>query len=136
MFESFAHTAHVGLRVTAPSVNALFAEAGCGLFSVIVSVLGSVQPSETVRVHVEGRDIEYLMVDWLGKLLEIFETRQMLFSQFEVKVTPEGLRAVAKGEPIDSERHHLEHEIKAVTYHGLKVEETDGKWGAEVVLDI
>ena len=28
-----------------------------------------------------------------------------------------------KGEPIDPGRHRLEHEVKAITYHGLLVEE-------------
>lgn len=35
-FESFEHTADLGLHVRAANVNDLFAEAGRGLFSVIV----------------------------------------------------------------------------------------------------
>jgi SHS2 domain-containing protein len=136
MFETFAHTADVGLRVSSSSLNALFADAGRGLFSIIVGDLGWVQPSESVRVHVEGGHLEYLMVDWLSKLIEIFETRHMLFSQFDVRVSSEGLHAVVKGEPIDLERHRLEHEVKAVTYHGLKLVPKNGKWFAEIVLDI
>jgi SHS2 domain-containing protein len=136
MFETFAHTADVGLRVSSTSLNALFEEAGRGLFSIIVDDLGSVQPSESVQIHVEGGDVEYLMVDWISKLVEVFETRHMLFSQFEVKASPDGLRAVAKGEHVDPRRHRLEHEVKAVTYHGLTVEQINGKWLAEVILDI
>jgi SHS2 domain-containing protein len=30
----------------------------------------------------------------------------------------------------------LEHEVKAITYHGLKVEPADGGWLAEVIVDI
>ena len=39
-------------------------------------------------------------------------------------------------EPIDPARHMLSHEVKAITYHELKVEPTDDGWLAEVIVDI
>ena len=33
-------------------------------------------------------------------------------------------------------RHSLEHEVKAITYHGLRVERTEDGWLAEVIVDI
>ena len=60
----------------------------------------------------------------------------MLFSRFEVKVRPDGLTAAAWGEELDRERHELGHEVKAITYHGLKVEETANGWLAELIVDI
>jgi SHS2 domain-containing protein len=30
----------------------------------------------------------------------------------------------------------LGHEVKAITYHGLRVERADGGWLAEVIVDI
>ena len=36
----------------------------------------------------------------------------------------------------DRDRHILDHEVKAITYHGLKVEQNDGGWLAEVIVDI
>ena len=44
--------------------------------------------------------------------------------------------ATAQGETLDERRHVLEHEVKAITYHGLRVEKTNGDWIAEVILDI
>ena len=38
--------------------------------------------------------------------------------------------------PLDPKRHRLLHEIKAITYHGLKVERTARGWQAEVIVDI
>jgi SHS2 domain-containing protein len=42
------------------------------------------------------------------------------------------------GEPMDAERHILDHEVKAVTYHGLTLQAgRDGKGlVAELILDI
>jgi SHS2 domain-containing protein len=136
MFEIFAHTADVGLRIRAPNLNALFADAGRGLFSVIVANLDDVAQTHGAEFAIEGGNLDFLLVDWLAKLLEVFETRRLLLATFEVAVTSTGLRASAKGEPVDWQRHRLEHEIKAVTYHGLKVEQVNGQWVAEAILDI
>ena len=136
MYEFFAHTADVGLRVKSPDLNSLFAEAGQGFFSLIVSNLADVQPRTHVEFHIEGCDLPYLLVDWLNELLFTFESRRLLLSQFDVVIGPSGLQATAQGELVDERRHVLEHEVKAITYHGLRVEQTNGDWIAEVILDI
>ena len=35
----------------------------------------------------------------------------------DVRLTDEGLTATARGEPYDPQRHRLDHEVKAITYH-------------------
>jgi SHS2 domain-containing protein len=38
---------------------------------------------------------------------------------------------------MDEARHIMDHEVKAITYHGLSVSQTaDGSWQAEVIVDI
>ena len=59
-----------------------------------------------------------------------------MFSRFEVKVGADGLVGAAWGEPMDPTRHELNHEVKAITLHGLKVEQTADGWLAEVIVDI
>jgi SHS2 domain-containing protein len=136
MYEIFPHTADVGLRVKAPDLNTLFADAAQGFFSLIVTNLGDVEPKVCVDFDVEGGDLAYLLADWLNELLFAFESRRLLFSTFLVEVAACRLKATAKGETVDESRHALDHEIKAVTYHGLRVERTNGDWIAEVILDI
>jgi SHS2 domain-containing protein len=46
------------------------------------------------------------------------------------------LDGTAWGEPLDSSRHILSHEVKAITYHGLRVEQQAEGWLAEVIVDI
>jgi SHS2 domain-containing protein len=60
----------------------------------------------------------------------------MLFSRFEVHVGTDGLTGKAWGEPLDRTRHEPAHEVKAITYHGLKVEQMADGWLAEVIVDI
>jgi SHS2 domain-containing protein len=136
MYETFEHTADLGLRVRAVDLNSLFAEAGRGLYSIIVDHIEDVLQVQTVTFQIFGENRDYLLFDWLNELLFHFESTHILFSGFQVVVNAEGLQALALGEPFDGSRHRLAHEVKAITYHHLKVEQTPEGWLAEVIVDI
>lgn len=136
MYETFEHTADLGLRMRAGSLGDLFAEAGRGLFSVIVANLEAVRAVEEFEFEIEGERRDDLLFDWLAELLFTFETRRVLFSEFDVDVREDGLTATARGEPVDTDRHELDMEVKAITYHQLKVERDGDGWVAEVIVDL
>jgi SHS2 domain-containing protein len=136
MYETFEHTADLGLRIRAADLPTLFAEAAQALFSVIVEDLATVCPLQPIDVRLEENDCELLLFDWLKELLYHFDAEHMLFGKFEVKLDGGSLTATAWGEPLDRTRHVLEHEVKAITYHGLSVVEVEGGWEAEVIVDI
>jgi SHS2 domain-containing protein len=136
MYEVFDHTADLGLRIRAASKEELFADAGQALYSVIVENLSEVRPLEEQTIQISGQDTDYLLFDWLTELLFLFETRRLLLSQFDIRLDSEGLKGVCRGEPFDPGRHRLEHEVKAITYHGLKVVSDQKGWLAEVIVDI
>jgi SHS2 domain-containing protein len=136
MIEFFEHTADLGLRARAANIEDLFAEAARALFSAVVEDLGTVVASQRVIIRVAGADKEFLLFDWLKALLYHFDAEHLLFSRFEVKVSAAGLDGAAWGEPMDPSRHEMNHEVKAITLHGLKVEQTTDGWLAEVIVDI
>jgi SHS2 domain-containing protein len=136
MHETFDHTADLGLRIRAADLDTLFAEAASALFSIIVTDLASVQPVVQREVRLPVDDREYLLFDWLKTLLYWFDSEHLLFGKFEVQLNDAGLTARAWGEPLDRARHQLEHEVKAITYHGLRVEQTLDGWLAEFIVDI
>jgi SHS2 domain-containing protein len=136
MYETFEHTADLGLRVRAADLDSLFAEAGRGLFSLMVANLDVVRLVEEVSLGVVGDELDYLLFDWLNELLYIFETRRLLLVEFNVRASESSVQATARGEPFDPARHQSEHEVKAITYHELKVVKENGDWLAEVIVDI
>jgi SHS2 domain-containing protein len=136
VYETFDHTADLGLRIRAPDLGTLFVEAGRALFAVIVEDLDTVEPRQELQIELAGDDREFLLFDWLKELLYRFDAQHLLFGRFQVHVDGTGLRATAWGEPLDPDRHVLLHEVKAITYHGLTVEQTDQGWLAEVIVDI
>ncbi|HEY7155426.1 MAG TPA: archease [Gemmataceae bacterium] len=136
MYETFEHTADLGLRIRTADLNTLFAEAAQGLFAVLVENLSTIAPVRELDVTIAGTDREYLMFDWLKELLYHFDAEHLLLSRFEVEVGADGLHGRAWGEPLDRSRHELAHEVKAITYHGLRVEPDAEGWLAEVIVDI
>jgi SHS2 domain-containing protein len=139
-FEFFEHTADLGLRVCADSLEDLFRSAAEGLFEAIVSNPGAVRDAESETVALQGDDPAELLVAWLNELIFRAETRHRLYTRFVVRLDQAGQRLQAEigGEPIDRDRHILDHEVKAVTHHGrtLRREENDAGWFAELILDI
>jgi len=136
MHEVFEHTADLGLRIRAADLDTLFTEAAEALFAVIVVDLASVRPEKQVEVCLAADALDMLLVDWLRELLFHFDSEHLLLSRFEVKLDADGLHGTAWGEPLDRSRHELEHEVKAITYHGLLLEQTADGWLAEVIVDI
>ncbi len=136
MYETFDHTADLGLRIRAADLNTLFAEAGSALFSTLVENPDAILPNQRLDVTIAGSDREYLLFDWLKELLYRFEVEHLLLTRFSVTIGTDGLQGSAWGETFDPQRHELAHEVKAITYHGLRVEETPDGWLAEVIVDI
>jgi len=136
MFELFEHTADLGLRVTATDLDGLFRDAAVGLFAVIAEPAPHGGPSGRRPFEIAGERHDFLLVDWLSELLYVFESERSLLGEFDVAVSDRGLRASADCFALDSGEYHLLHEVKAITYHGLKVERTGDGWLAEVIVDI
>ncbi|MHC4880648.1 MAG: archease [Planctomycetota bacterium] len=136
MFELFDHTADLGIRVRAATLDELFVDAAAALTHCLVGNPDSVRPLEKVTCRIESPDREYLYFDWLSDLLYRFDAEAFVVAECEVAVDGLTLQATLRGEPFDPVRHAYSHEVKAVTYHGLRVEQADGAWLAEVIIDI
>jgi SHS2 domain-containing protein len=136
MYEFFEHTADLGLRVRAGDLNELFRDAARGLFAMIAEESPGDEPAVGRRFEIAGRRRDHLLLDWLNELLFVFETERLLLRDFEVEVSAQGLVASALARPMDLTRDRMHHEVKAITYHGLRVEASDRGWLAEVIVDI
>ena len=134
-FEFIDHTADVGIRVEAPTLEDLFETAGLA-FTEVVTSAESLDCSVERRFKLEEDNIETLLVSWLQELLYLLDTEELVFARFQVKLHDCSLEATAWGEVFDPDRHMIKTEIKAVTYHQLEVAESDQGWQAQVILDI
>jgi SHS2 domain-containing protein len=85
------------------------------------------------ELSVEGIDAEDLLVRWLEELLYTLEAERIALWTQELQVR-EGFHLSAR--VLENPAGSLKKEIKAVTYHGLEVEETEAGLEATLVFDV
>jgi len=130
------HAADLAVELRAPSLEDLFVEGARALFDLL-GTLESTEPSITKTIELAARDLEELFHDWLSELLFRFSARGETYCEFRVlALDPLSLRVEASGEILDPERHTIEREIKAVTYHGLEIVEDERGWRTTVIFDV
>ncbi len=132
-FEEVEHTADNALRVQGRSLEELLRNAALGMNRLMVQDVSSISIRTQKKMEVEALDSEGLLVEWLGELAYWAETQMLIFKRFEMKkVTPTNVRAILFGGKVNELQKH----IKAVTYHNLKIIETDKGLEATVVFDV
>ncbi|SIN87497.1 SHS2 domain-containing protein [Singulisphaera sp. GP187] len=136
--EIFDHTADVGFKIRGRDLNDLFQTAAQGVFDYIVVNRRDVRIEQCDTLSLAADSPSELLTTWLNELIYRLETEHRLFVEFDVTVADDGrsLHAVIGGEPIDHDRHVLDHEVKAVTHHGLALARIGEEWVAEMILDI
>jgi SHS2 domain-containing protein len=136
--EVFDHTADIGVRMTAATLEHLFAEAGRCIASLVIENVDAIELQQAVTIDLKAEDLEGLFVDWLRELIYRFETGHLLLREFSIQLTGGNRRLCAEcsGERADWSRHQPDHELKAVTYHQLRVVQTTTGWEATVIFDI
>ncbi len=135
-YETFEHTADIGIRAWGSQFSELFEEAGKALFSVLVN-LKTVSPSQKIKIELNRESGEELFLAWLKELLFIFDAKHLFLSKFKIIDLNLGkLTAEVEGEPIDRGKHILGKEVKAITHHQFKLVQDKAHYFAEVILDI
>ena len=133
------HTADIGVRITAGTLNQLF-ELAAEAFTVTICDLSEVGTVTTEDVSVAAPEVDLLLVDWLSEVLWRFDARALLVRASVVTLSRESdrwrLRGTLSGERLDPGHHHIKTLIKGITYHGLSVTQTPDGWRAVVVFDI
>jgi len=135
-YNTFDHTADLGLAIRGKSEEDLFANAAFAVFDIITD-LGRVEPRETRRVLVEGDSPEDLLINFLREILYLYNGERWLLKDLRVtRIGERTLEAEARGEPFEGQKHEILKEIKAVTYHQAEVHKTPDGWAARVIFDV
>ena len=142
-FISIPHTADIQIRVFGKTVKELFANALYGMFQVIEPRTDSCEVNDgrlvckelpiKREIEVSAPDKEALLVDFLSEALYLSDVyNEAYFDADFAKFSDDALRGTIKGISI----HGFNVEIKAVTYHGMKIEQVDGVWQTDIVFDV
>jgi protein archease len=124
------HTAEVELHIEAASERGIFESA----LQALAELIDEQCSGERVRreVAVGAPDRGALLAAWIEELVYIAETDDLVPEQLEdLELTDGHLRASVR-----AHRGRPRHLVKGVTYHRLAFEGADGRFAAQVVLDV
>jgi SHS2 domain-containing protein len=137
-FELIEHTADIGMRIFGRSREGLFENAARALISLITDYHPRVTEERTAQFSSET--LEDLFIAWLSELIGQLFAESFLPSGFDIYLEEEKkhiwLRTKMLGGHFDPFKQKIKMEVKAATYHNLKIEKTDKGWVAEVIFDV
>ena len=130
-FREHEHTADWELEVWAPDLAGLLEQAALGMYT-LAGVRLEPSAEQQHHLYLSAYDAEGLLVTFLQELLYLGETQRLGFDRFEIKLNNHDLEAWLGGSFIAS----LHKEIKAVTYHNLKIIKSESGLSVRIVFDV
>ena len=130
-YRELPHTADWELEIWAPDIGALFEQAARGMYHLCQAKLYS-HPRLTHRIELIIIEPEILLIDFLTELIFLTESEGLAFDEFNLKFEGDRFIADVTGAKLES----LSKEIKAVTYHNIKIRETGSELKANIVFDV
>lgn len=134
------HTADGKFQAFGETLEEAFANAALATASLMWDWT-KVEPKVRFAVRVRGRDLEQLLVKFLGEVIYLMETRRFLLAgvsglKIEQEEASYGIEAAFQGDEI-SGRYEIFGGVKAVTYNDMKIEDGDcGVCTVQVVVDM
>lgn len=133
-------TSDVAFSAKGDTLNELFTAAGDALMNVMVDDLSSIEDIERRNIAISAGTPDLLLFDYLNEFIFYKDSQLLLLRPASISVSCDHelchLEAVLYGDTLQPEKHHPGVDVKAVTLHKLKVENTGEEWEATVVLDI
>jgi SHS2 domain-containing protein len=120
-YELLEHTADVMVKAHGATMEECFENAAYALADQMVHAELIVERTQ-YEFSVDGFDMESLLLNFLSEFLFIQDTERLVFGRFEVHIVDLTLHCTAWGEKIDPERHQAKGEVKAITYHMMRID--------------
>ena len=115
------HTADVMIECGGKNIEECFSNMAYAMFDQIVDA-AKIENRTFRDLEAEGEDDESLLYAFLSELLFIHDCDGLVFCGFDIEIDGNKVKCRAFGEPLDLKKHSPKTEIKAVTYHMLKVD--------------
>ena len=112
-------TADIAFEATGPDLPQLFRDAADATMNVMIDNIEAIHPRETRQIELSNNKLDMLLFDLLQELIFLKDAERLLVRIREVQIDDRDemylLKATAKGESLDPERHHQRADVKAVT---------------------
>jgi SHS2 domain-containing protein len=126
-YKSLEHATDAIFEVTAPNLEEAFVIAAKSVIETILDV-NTIEEKEEKTLEVSGKDLSYLLYNWLEELIILTITDGFAAKRITVNIEKNAeYKILARfwGEQIDIKKHHFKVEIKAPTFHEMEVKQGD-----------
>lgn len=123
------------MEVRGEDLPGLFSSCVLALFSLLVD-RRTVREAEARSAEVTGDTVEEQFFFLLREAFQLFAAQTFLARTAHVTIEGKRVMLTVTGEPLDSSRHTVLREIKAVTAHAMVVERSPEGCLARFVVDV
>ena len=123
------------MEIRGEDLPELFSSCVLALFSLLVD-RRTVREAEARSAEVTGDTVEEQFFFLLRESFQLFAAHTFLARTAHVTIEGKRVMLTVTGEPLDSSRHTVLREIKAVTAHAMVVERAPGGYLARFVVDV
>lgn len=139
-FNDQISTADVAFEAWGSTLEELFISSAAALLRTMSDTPQEVARRQELTIRLEHEELDLLLFSFLQELIFYKDARRLLLHADTVDIAGKpgaySLVAHVSGELIDTARHHLLVDVKAVTLHHLRVVFRDKLWMGIVVLDV
>ena len=135
------HTADVSVESCGRNLEEAFEQTAYSLIETITPNLDLISPTSDRIITINSEDKEALLFDFLSEFLYIFDVEELVFNEIKVESINKDqgkyhLKAHAKGEKFNKDKHEIGCEVKAITYSFMEIEEKKKYVKINIVFDI
>lgn len=132
--------ADVAFEAWGRELEDVFRATADAVLNVMIENLDGVQDRERRTIELGSEALDLLLFDFLQRLIYVKDAERLLLrlrhARIERRRDRWTLVAETRGERLDPTRHRQRVDVKAVTLHEFRLDETDEGWRAHVVLDV
>ncbi|UCF31967.1 MAG: archease [bacterium] len=129
-------TADVGIEAWGQTLEEAFSHAGNALAS-LMSDRGALAGDLLLDISVTADDRASLLVTFLNEIIFLEETEDFLpLEVASLDIDGNRLCSTISGSSYDASVHRRNMEVKAATYHGLRIEENKTGFRVRVIFDV
>jgi SHS2 domain-containing protein len=129
-FRYIDHVSDAMVEAYGRTLGEAFAHSARALVNLVCNV-SKVDPDKIVTIETTGFDRKSLLYNWLEKVLLVLLIDNIILAKFEVKIKRHKdkyyLFSTCKGDDFLRQKHEYKVEVKAITYHGMKITNKKGK---------
>jgi SHS2 domain-containing protein len=135
-YQFLPHTADIKFRAFGNSLEEVFINSALAIKHIMYKE--KVGEKKRKKFIITGHDKENLLYEFLEEFLFLIETEKFLLSKIEnMEINEEDGEYRLKCELIgDLGDYEIENHIKAITYNDMFIKEANGKFIAQVVVDV